>query len=192
MTNIESSRRTFLKQAGAAALGVAVAAVALPEIAKANEDEWMPVWDYSQVNTPSAITGSPEERVALSLITNEDNTAAITCGPVEYQDKFGVKVSFTGGQDRASVVIVKGPIGSANGGAEVNPMVLPLYNWVGVAQNPVGGLKSVDLETIAREREASLRSPDGGNFTGSVIDVAIINGRTGAVEEIRTMFPIRS
>lgn len=190
MTSIEN-RRTFIKQIGAVALGAAIATVSLSEKVKA-EGEWTPTWDYSQVNTPPAVTGKPEERVGLSLLTDEGNTAAITCGPVEYQDKFGVKVSFTGGQDRASVVIVKGPIGLVKGGVEVNPLVLPLYNWVGVTQNPVGGLKPVDLEIIAREREASLRSPQGGNFTGSVIDVAIIDGRTGAVEEVRMMFPKRS
>ena len=171
MASVEMiNRRTSLRKIGAAVFGAAVSAVALPESVSANcYNEWKPKWDYSQVNTPAAVTGGPDERVPLSLFTAEGNTAAITCGPVEYQDRFGVKVSFPGGQDRASVVIVKGPIGLANGGAEVNPMVLPRYNWVGVTANRAGGMQPVDLETIAREREASLRSPQGGNFAGSVI-----------------------
>lgn len=190
MPNIEKSRREFLRGLGTVALGATAAAVVAPEIAKA-DGEWKPVWGYSVINTPDAVTGSPEERVALGLITREGNTVAITCGPVEYQDKFGVKVSFTGGQDRASVLIVKGPIGPANGGAEVNPLVLPMYNWIGVTRNPDGGLKQEHLEAIIRERETSLRSPQGGNFTGSEIDVLIVEGKTGAVLETRRILPRR-
>ena len=156
-----------------------------------SEGEWQPTWGYSTVGVPLPVTGSPEERVPLSLLTNEGNTMAVTCGPVEYQDPYGVKVSFPGGADRASLVIVKDAIGAAGGGVDVNLLVVPKYNWVGATVNPDGGLQPVHLEDIAREREASLRSPNGGNFTGSQIDVMIINGRNGAIEETRTMFPLR-
>lgn len=190
MGNVEIGRRTLLKRAGAAALVAAVSVVGLPERVNA-DGEWAPRWDYSQVNIPPAITGGPDERVPFHLLTAEGNTAAITCGPVSYTDRWGASFNFPGGKDRASIVIVEGPIGPAHGGVEVNPKVLPLYNWVGVTQNPLGGLKDVHLEIIAREREASLKSPQGGNFRGSQIDVAIIDGRNGAILETRTMFPKR-
>lgn len=189
MGNIEIGRRLLLKGAGAAALAAVVSA-GLPERVNA-DGEWAPGWDYSQVNIPAAITGGPDERASIHLLTAEGNTAAITCGPVSYTDQWGAGFNFSGGKDRASIVIVKGPIGPAHDGAEVNPKVLPLYNWVGVTQNPLEGLKDVHLEIIAREREASLRSPQGGNFSGSQIDVAIIDGRNGAILETRTMFPKR-
>lgn len=188
---VNPDRRELIKKGLFGAAGLIAAKLALPETVVRAEGEWAPVWGYSQVNTPSKITGASDERVPLCLLTAEGNTVAITCGPVSYTDKWGASFNFPGGQDRASVVVVKGPIGSVYGGADVDPLVVPLYNWVGVTQNPIGGLKPVDLETIAREREASLRSPQGGNFTGSQIDVAIIDGRTGAIEETRTMFPKR-
>lgn len=182
-------RREFIKGIGAA-VGLAVARLALPEVGRA-EGEWAPKWGFWQINVPAPIIGRADERVGFPLFTAEGNTLAITCGPVSYTDKWGASFNFPGGKDRASIVIVEGPISQANGGTEVIPLVVPLFNWVGVTQNPDGGLKQEHLETIAREREASLRSPEGGNFVGSQIDVAIIDGRTGAILETRTLFPKR-
>lgn len=183
------NRRTFITKVMGAA-GLAAATLVLPEMVKA-EGEWAPKWEFWRINVPTAITGKVDERVELPLLTAEGNTAAISCGPVTYTDRWGASFNFPGGKDRASIVIVKGPVGQANGGTEVSPLVVPLFNWVGVTQNPDGGLKQEHLEAIAREREASLRSPEGGDFAGSQIDVAIIDGQNGSVLEIRTMFPKR-
>lgn len=185
-----AERREILKRGFFGAVGLATAGLALPETARA-AGEWAPKWGFWRINIPAPITGKADERVGFPLLTAEGNTVAITCGPVSYTDRWGASVNFPGGVNRASILIIKGPIGQVNGGTEVSPLVVPLFNWVGVTQNPVGGLKQEHIETIAREREASLRSPQGGNFTGSQIDAAIIDGRTGAILETRTLFPKR-
>ncbi len=182
-------RREMIKRGLGAVAGLVAAELVVSEVRA--EGEWIPKWGYWRINVPDPITGKADERVGFPLLTTEGNTAAITCGPVSYTDRWGASFNFPGGEDRASIVIVKGPIGQVHGGTEVSLLVVPLFNWVGVTQNPDGGLKQEHLETIAREREVSLRSPEGGNFAGSQIDAAIIDGRTGAILETRTLFPKR-
>lgn len=149
-------------------------------------------WSRAGVPTDS------DQPSSYPVFTFEGQSVVITTGDARYTDPFGLSFDFPGkggGEDRASVVIVIGPVGTAYGGRDVALTLRPRYEWTGVTINPNGpALTSLGLARLVNSQINSLRNPankngrDGGALTGK-IDVAVIDGKTGAVRYVFQIYP---
>ncbi|HBL52423.1 MAG: hypothetical protein A3D24_03220 [Candidatus Blackburnbacteria bacterium RIFCSPHIGHO2_02_FULL_39_13] len=153
-----------------------------------------PTFHYSSVGSPDA-SSDPSP---YGLWTEDGNSIVVSTGDVSYTDPSGQTFSFVGkgtGEDRASLVVVIGPVAPVNGGNDVVLTLRPRYQWTGVTQNPNGSNLSVgELAQLLNSQVVSLRDPgnhngkDGGALTGK-IDIAVIYGKTGLIRYTYTIYP---